>query len=430
MRFCRHAALLILLPVLFAPSIVRSQLVNGRFVTSIYAWEQFDTVNVSKSYLRGLQSFIVDVTQSAFSLHTHVQAAATLRKELEEEPDYRLYYLYGQVRGIGNAVDVSFGRLPFYAGVGNGTVDGLRLVARVASDYKFTVYGGANTPFDLTFRNYKPLARNFTVGGQFLVTRVEHLRLGVSYINRSREVDPYWAIRPDSLFNPLSVYIVPENRKEQLAGADASYQFSATRVYGRFDYDLNVQESHRAQLSVQTTVSENVALSAEYFMRRPTIPYNSFFSVFPAEAVNEFEGGADLLLWPCLRGFVRGGYVKYTDDDSFRYTVGVAHNNVSVSYQGTSGYAGELGLLTLQGAYGFADNRIVPSAALTYYSYKTGDSDAKQNAVAASLGATVRPFQVLSIDLQGQWLHNKIVDSDVRFFGKLNYWFSERLSIF
>jgi hypothetical protein len=46
------------------------------------------------------------------------------------------------------------------------------------------------------------------------------------------------------------------------------------------------------------------------------------------------------------------------------------------------------------------------------------------------VGATYRPLPVLSIDLQLQDVSNKVLDSDIRFFGKVNFWFAERMSIF
>ena len=52
------------------------------------------------------------------------------------------------------------------------------------------------------------------------------------------------------------------------------------------------------------------------------------------------------------------------------------------------------------------------------------------DAWSGSLGATVRPTTMISIDLQGQWLSNPIYSSDLRLFLKFNYWFKENLGIF
>ena len=77
-------------------SLSSAQLVNGRLVTSVYTWKQYDSVNVSKSFARGFQSVLLDVTQGDFSLHGNFQGAVMLQKKLDELPDYRLYSGYAQ----------------------------------------------------------------------------------------------------------------------------------------------------------------------------------------------------------------------------------------------------------------------------------------------------------------------------------------------
>ena len=407
-----------------------AQLVNGRLVSSLYTWEQFDTVGVSKSYARGMQSFLLDVGQGSISLHTHLQVAGTLRKTLDEEPDFRSYYLYFKVRDIADVVDVSFGRLPYFAGVGNGTLDGALATVRLAENrVRVTAYGGARTPQELTLNGWSSLDKNFVTGGQVLAL-FDQARVGLSYVNRQRERAPYWALRSDSLFNPVETFITPDALKEQFLSLDATYRFSAMRAYGRYDYDLFGSKTQRGQVSLSYDLTDRLSLSGDFIHRAPRVAFNSFFALFAASSINEYQLGGDYRLDPSWRVFLRGAFVDYTDDESIRYTVGVAHTYGGISYRGSTGYAGEQNFVSVYGAYPLFERMVMPTASVTFGSYKLNDTAPRDNALAVALGATIRPIQAISVDLQAQGISNKIVDQDIRFFGKFTYWFSETLSLF
>src|SRR6266705_1136016 len=156
---CFFAATLMTSPVAIG------QLVNARFITSVYTWKQFDTVGVSKKLARGLQSVPPDVAQGEFSIHGHFQGAVMLQHRLDELPDYRLYYGYAQWKNIADVADLSVGRLPFFAGVGFGTIDGALTSVHVAeSKLRLTIYGGANAPLDLTVKQWGPIKKSFAAG--------------------------------------------------------------------------------------------------------------------------------------------------------------------------------------------------------------------------------------------------------------------------
>lgn len=407
-----------------------AQLVNGRVISSVYSWEQFDTVAQSHKTTRGYISGILDVGQDNFSLHTHFQAASALQSQLSESPDYRLYYLYLQQKNIAGLADLSLGRMPYFAGVGLGTLDGAQATVRFAQNaYKVTLYGGVNTPVDMTIKGYGSVNNNFVLGGQIVAAPVTDLRASVSYMNRRRERQSYWTLRPDPTTEALPLLIVPPPQEEEYAGVDVSYRFNQTRVYGRYDYDLNLKKTQRGQAEVWYTFSPRLLATANFLFRNPRIPYNSIFTVFDYKSITEYEAGADYFVTTAFRAFVRGAYVQYSGDNSFRYTVGIGNENLDLRYRGNTGYAGELSTISLQGAYPLLENRVVPNAGLTYTSYRLESNAGKESAVGAVLGTTLRFIQALSVDLQGQWVHNVVYKSDFRFFGKINYWFSERLNI-
>ncbi len=406
-----------------------SQLVNGRIISSVYSWERFDTVAVSNRLTRGFLSALIDVSQGNFSLHTHLQGAMTAGNGAGDQ-EMRTFFLYGTWKNIGNAVDLSFGRLPFYAGVGNGTLDGARVVTHVANNtYRVTLYGGANVPTDLALKGWRRLKENYTVGGQILTSAIPHTRVGISYIRRLRELEAYWALRADSLFNPIQVYVTPDPRKEQLGSVDASYRIGVLSAYGRYDYDVNNKKTQRGQLSLQVGITDDIALSADYIHRAPRLPFNSFFSVFEVSSLDEVEGGVDVLLLPRIRSYVRGAYVQYEGDNSFRYTVGVATDYASIAYRGNTGYAGELNSISVQGTYPLFNRLLSPSLGFSFYSYRLSSAAERVDAISGLIGATIRPAIPVSFDVQVQWLRNRIYENDVRVFGRLNYWFSEQISL-
>jgi hypothetical protein len=122
--------------------------------------------------------------------------------------------------------------------------------------------------------------------------------------------------------------------------------------------------------------------------------------------------------------------VSYTDEQSTRWSVGVNNGYGSLAYSGSDGYAGELQSVSLQGSYPFFGRTVIPTAGLSYASYRLSNESSRDNALSVLLGAIVRPTQAFSFDVQGQWLMNKISQRDLRLQVKLMYWFAQRLSIF
>jgi hypothetical protein len=416
---------------LFLVDIAWPQLVNGRFVSSVYAWEQYDSVGVSNVHARGAQSVILDIGRDNFSLHTHMQMAATLDKTLDEEPDFRAFSLFAKFRNIGGTTDLTLGRTPYFVGVGTGTLDGALATLRFGQGAgRVSLLGGARVPNDLTLSGWKSLSTNYVLGTQVVVTSVRDTRIAASYVNRRRERASYWSIRPDSLYNPVSMYVVPQDLREQLLGLDAEYRFLELRLYGRYDYDLNGEQTQRGQIGVRYSIAPDFFLGGEFIHRAPRIWFGSFFSALAVSTVNEFEAGVDYQIDQSWNAFLRAALVDYSDDTSIRTTVGITHDHVSLMYRGSTGYAGELHSVNLNGAYPLMERRFVPNAAFSYGSYKLSETDERENLLAFTLGATFRPIRTVSVDLQGQVVNNAIVESDFRIFGKLTLWFAEQLSIF
>jgi hypothetical protein len=410
-----------------------AQLVNGRFVTSFYTWQKFDTVNVSKTYLRANQSIQLSVAQKDFSISTYIGGAMNVAGGFGDVGRLRVFNLFAKWANIAQALDLSLGRQAVYAGVGNGTIDGLNARLRLLDDRVIvTGYGGASVKAGLGSIQ-KDFHDNLNFGGQVLTTLIPEARLGISYMQRREERDPYVALRSrDTTFTPVPYLIQPGSEAEQYLSGDLSYactnRFS---VYGRYDFDVNVSQTSRVQAGARVNVTDAFALTGDYIHRLPRIAFNSIFSVFELNSIDEYEGGVEYGFTPLLRAYGKLAFVNYTDDKSHRWTLGLNAGYGNFNYSGGDGYAGQFQSLSVQGTYPVLDNKVMPSAGISFVSYRLSpDNDSRNWTWAILLGGTVRAVRAFSFDVQGQWLSNRIYKNDARLFVKLNYWFAEHLSIF
>lgn len=420
--------LILLIPLVFYSS--TSQVVNGRLSTSFYTFERYDTVGASKTYFRGYQTAQFDVTKNNFSVHTSIQAATTLATAPNEEKLLKLYNLYFRWRNIFNMVDLNIGRHSIYAGVGNGLLDGGSLKIKLFED-KFVLagYGGANVNPYLEAKIHKNTKDNYLIGGQLVTTIVPDMQLGLSYMNRHRERYSYTTIRPDSFGNPISRLIEVASPSEQFASGDVSYQLNTfARFYGRYDHDLNLETTSRAQFLTRINVTDWLALTGDYIYRQPRIPYNSIFHVFDITTTNEIEGGVEYVYSPALRFFGKFANIQYSGDKSQRYTLGMNAEYGSLIYSGNSGYAGELNSVSAQLMYPLFDRLLIPTIGVSRATYKLTKQGDTFDTFSGLLGATFRPYKFLFVDAQVQMMSNKVYKNDFRFLFKINYLFNQRLN--
>jgi hypothetical protein len=417
---------------------VTGQRVNGRFVTSVYAWQRDDTVGVQRTLVLGYQTMQFDMYQKDISLHANLQGFNDFGfnvvglPQVSSGPQVRFYNLYIKASRIANVLDLSFGRQPVYAGVGNGTIDGLLSRLQFAEGKAAIVgYAGAVPPPFQKAALVENIDKNFMLGGQVVATPVPEARLALSYMNRRVEQSPYFAVRRDSLNNALGVYVTPEPFSEQFVGIDASYRRAASvYVYGRYEYDLNYEQISRGQAFGRVSVTDKLALTGEYIYRSPRLPFHSFFSIFPRNSVKELEGGVEYTITPLCRAFGKVAKVWYVDDDTRRYSAGLGSEYGSMMYSGSVGYGGKLNSFSAQVYYPLLERILVPSAGVSWAEYRLSREAPVEHTTAALLGSTFRPVPSVAFDVQLQWLKNRIVKNDLRFFLKLNYWFTEQLNLF
>ena len=419
--------------VLLSASLAHSQYINGRFSTSFYTFKKYDTTDVSKVLARGYQTLQLEMVQGNVSIQTSLYGATDIAGSFGDDALVRFNNLFLRWRKIGGILDFNLGRIPVFAGVGNGIVDGALVKARGWNDgLTFVAYGGANVRADLVSPGFTDLGKNFLAGAQVIGNVPAGGRVALSYVNRNIKRDSYYSQRSDSLYNTIQTLVTPDYRAEQVLGADVRYDGSRLVTgYGRYDYDLYEKKNLRTQLELRVVAAENLAVLADYIYREPRLFYNSFFTIFPVNTIREYEGGVEYSFRPTVRAYGKFGYVQYTGDASRRFTLGMNTQYLSISYSGTNGYAGLLNSVAIEEMYPFLDRTVIPTVGLSYANYNFDENGGTTNNVyAASLGCIYRPTQKFSVDAQLQVLQTPVMKSDVRLFAKINYWFNHTLNFF
>lgn len=414
------------------PTPLEAQQISGRISTSVYGWERFDSAGRSEKIFRGYQTLQFDAQHHTLSLHTNLLGASTASGRFGgEDALVRLSSAFLKLRRLGDILDLNVGRIPVFAGVGTGTVDGA--VANVTTTDKSifaTLYGGANVRPSLKSTGFDNLDNNFLVGGQIAYRLSDGGgRIGVSYVHRRTKPGSYIVVRPDSLFNPVLMNVDPASRSEQLGGVDATVNWDKrASLYVRYDYDIGGDRVTRAEGSLRASLMDNLIATATAIHRNPRIPSQSFFSLLPFESNTEYEGGMESSIHPSLRLFGRFAYVSYSNAASRRLTLGLNTRYASLRYSGVNGYAGEMNSVSIDAMYPFLGRQLVPTFGFSYTRYRQDKRSSLADVLAGTAGAAVHLSSAITLNGQLQWLRTTLFENDVRVFGKVSYWFNHDFS--
>ena len=405
-----------------------SQNINGRFSSSLYAFQRFDTTDVSGKYLRSFQMLNLNVNEGHFSLRSYLNLEADLSKSLQNDPRLRFYNLYFEGRNLFDILSFKLGRQPIFSGIAGGTFDGLNVDLK-KSGYKLSAYYGGNVPAYQKLKVTDDFKNDFIVGGKLTAVSVKDFQFVLGYVNKNFKAQDYMALRYDANLNPMQVLIQNESTQYQYASAEVNYEMKSTfSVNTKYDYDINFEKTSKFEAYGSYDQLKDFRLNIYYNFREPRIKYNSIFSVFDYGNSQEVEVGADYNLTKTFTLIGKFGNVTYKNDNSQRITLGVNSNYGSINYRKTLGYEGELDALSLYSAYSFIEGLLTPSAGISYTSYKLSKDDDTNHLVAILGGLNFRPLVFLSFDCQAQYMNNKIYKDDFRFFFKLNYWFNTNIN--
>jgi hypothetical protein len=420
---------LLILFLLLLTASAFSQNINGRFSSSLYAFERFDTVDIGNSHWRAFQLLSLNVNKDNFSLRTYFNLETDLAKDMIDDPRLRFYNLYLEARNLFDVATLKLGRQPIFHSVVGGVFDGVNL--DIKYDFlRLTGYYGANVPAYQKLELIEDWNENFILGGK-LSAFFNNFRLSLGYVDKNFQPASYEASRLDNDFNPINVLIRNKSNQFRLLTGEAGYNMKDLGSLDlRYDYDINFETTSRFEANAYYTQIEDFNFNLYYNYREPLIRYNSIFSVFDFGNTWEIEGGADYKITKIFSLVGRYGTVNYRDESSQRLSAGINSNYGSILYRKNFGYAGELDGVSLYTARTFLEGMLTPSVGLSFSSYRLTASDQTNTMLTLLGGVNVRPVREFSADIQAQYLNNKIYRNDLRLFLRLNYWFNTNLNIF
>ncbi|MGB5074841.1 MAG: hypothetical protein WBQ23_11965 [Bacteroidota bacterium] len=412
---------------------LQAQTLNGRFVTSAYGWERQLSSGESTSHMRAYENVQLNFGTQDISFHTYLQGYSDLGDGVEGDPGLRLFNAYLRIKNIADMFDVKIGRQSLFAGVSYGTIEGAQVKANVSDGVEVMVYGGGLTPAGQTleYEFADNVKNNWQVGGQVLLYLIENTKIGLSYMNRHRETSAFYAWRPDAQMDLQETFIDYGSKANQYASVNVAHTTGKMWLYGRYDYDFNFERTSRAEVAATYQALPTLGISLNLAHREPVIAWNSYFSLLEASAHQEAVLGVDYLVLPQLTILGRFSTVMYEDESAFRVSLGAANKYASIMYTKDVSYDGDLDGFNLHFTYPLMDGMLVPHIGAVYSTYalaenlsaETNWSDRASTWVGV-LGTTFRPVRTLSIDVQGQYMTNRIYASDIRAFARVNYWFS------
>lgn len=418
--------LLIFFLIIFCGTLF-AQNINGRFSSSLYSFERFDSLDVSKNHLRAYQMLNLNLNYGDVSIRSYLNLENDFAQDIKDDPRLRFYNLYLEARNILNIGTLKLGRQPIINGVVGGLMDGVSLSLRKAGFQLSGFYGG-NVPAYQKLELIENFSDNYIAGGRLSTTIINNLRLGVGYVNKNFRPLDYKAIRLDPDLNPIEVLIQNKSNQFQFLTGEASYYLPQKfSVDVNYEYDLNFMETSKIEFAGRYEEIKDLGLNFYYSFREPKIRYNSIFSVFDYGNTEEVEMGADIRINNNFTVIGQLGIVNYKDDNASRVGIGLATSVGTFNYKKTFGYAGQLDAISGYSAYTIADGLLTPSAGFSYTTYKLSPGAEENSITMILVGMNIRPFRKLSFDIQGQYMDNKIYKDDFRLLFKLNHWFNLNL---
>ena len=415
---------LIFLLILIAATYSSAQNINGRFSSSLYTFERYDSLNTSEKYVRTYQMLNLNLNYDKVSVRSYLNLESDISNKMISDPRLRFYNLYLEARDILNLATVRLGRQPIFNSVAGGLYDGGSLTLK-HSNYKLNAYYGGNVPAYQKLEIVENFDKNYIFGGKFTTTILENTQLAVGYVNKNFQSNGYIANRLDPNLNLIEVEIQNKSNQYEFVTGEINFnQKGLVSIFTRGDYDLNFNQLSKIEFDARTEAVDRLGINVYYNYRLPKVRYNSIFAVFDYGNTYEIELGADYKINSMFTVIGKFGNVQYKDENSQRIGIGLSTSYGNINYRKTLGYAGELDAISLYSAYTLFDGLLTPSVGLSYTKYKLDPNSESNNLTTLLAGVNIRPFRVLSFDLQGQYMDNKIYKDDLRLFFKLNYWFN------
>ncbi len=405
-----------------------AQIINGRFSSNLYMFENYTDADNSEMQTRGYQILNLNAGYGKFSLRSRLNLETDFSNTLSEDPRLRFYNLYLEGRDLFKVATIKIGRQTLLNSFG-GLYDGVSMKLKISPKYSLTTYYGGNVPAYQKLELTDNLSEDYVMGAKFTAAPVDNLKFNFNYIDKNFKPDEYYATRLDADLNPINYLVRKNSNQYQFISTDVTYsQKGLFRLFTKADYDLNFKQLSKFQVSGRVEATAKIGLNVYYNYREPRLAYNSIFSVFNYGNSQEIEAGIDYKICKMFTVIGKYGYVKYDEDNSNRISVAVKSAYGSISYRKTLGYAGELDAISLHTAKSFLKGLLTPSVGLSYTKYKLNEDEDASDLFTLLAGVNLRPWKKFSFDIQTQYFQNEIFDNDFRILFRFNHWFNINLS--
>ncbi|MFH0930799.1 MAG: hypothetical protein V1890_02530 [Candidatus Zixiibacteriota bacterium] len=389
--------------VLFKQSLAGE--LKGNISTYFNSYQTQDLYTEEKtSYFRAYQSFRFDLNQigtKTLSFHTYFRSTTDFIHKGPDDPTTKIYNVYLDWKNIKKVLNLRLGRQFLYAGVGNGTMDGLRFDFKPKQKLQLTGYVGFQLPRERS-TNLDTWEKSHIFGGELATTYLKDTRLAISYVQKERE----------------------KTKEEQFLAANLTHLHKKFDFFSQFYYNLVYKKAQN--FTLRGTGSElfgELYISLEYQYRQPSIYSNSIFSVFKQESYSLYRFTGTYQPIKNFRFSSEYDLTLYKSDNSSRTRFGVEYSFIALGLNFRRGYGGES-----NGVYGKIihtfNKNFVFSVSADYGKYKIDEEqESKDESLAISSRVEWEPLRNFQLALEVQDVRNKIKNYDLRLQGKASYRF-------
>jgi hypothetical protein len=369
-------------------------LFHGSAKNSIYSFESKESHTKIYQFAR----FNVASKNKNIVLFSSMRALTDANETLTDDDKYKVYSLGVRCKNIFNRLELSFGRQFLHPGTILGALDGLNGNLRLSNNMSFQFYGGVEGHFGRSFKVYEK-ADSHVSGGLFQISKCLSSRVQLLYLRKENENDVFWNIAGANLMTAL----IPK-----------------TVVKAQAHYDVESERMHRLLLSARNSWSQNIFTTLEYKSQHPQIYANSYYTIFEPKAYDQYRIGAAVKI--CSDYYIDSQFqmVNFEDDNANRFFLSLQNKNGSLGFVLENGYAGDQLGLMFDYAYPIME-KLTASVYLDYSKYRTEEIYEYENQLANAARLSYRLNRHLAIDVEYQWLTNRLKDQDSRFLNHISY---------
>jgi hypothetical protein len=424
----------LLLAATLWPSGTDATTVSGRLTTALYSFDRVFQDTATSGSLRAYQTGQIKLlglaARSELSFQSYGRVSGDFQDDVASDPTYRLYHAYLKWDDSRERFRITLGRQTVFAGVAVGRMDGLRLRVSLFDRVRVDAFGGAlisGGSEGFRFPNAASM-----VGSQVVFSDLLGATAGVSFLRRSRRIDPYLSSARLDAGLPSSE-IRPGEVEQQMFGIDLSRRFGRANATVRWDVSTPQSLKTRRFEGVLRFSQKGLTVSGEFLYRTPFIDHNSAFAVFTQSSNQEVSFRANQRFNRHLGIYSEVTRLAYDRDDGYRVNVGLNLLNGYIGYSRRTGFGGSAD--GLNGVIRYRLTRtLMTSLSIGMTTFRTySGSDVRSRALANTVGLAFRPHRKLSLNLQGQSLKQDLEGTasdpftgaghDLRLFFSASTWF-------